>query len=210
MKRYKNAVYVGLPIFLIFAISIMLNAGWIHSFDSFFQNMVRSIPNLKDLMLKITLLAAPKVDLIWMVLIAVILWFKKMRPLATSIVLTLVSADAVGWIVKHLIQRSRPVGHLAIDDGFSFPSGHTLGMGIIVIWLMMVLIPKLVKNRTYRVWIDVVLVIWLVIVMYSRVYVLAHYPTDVCASVALALTWVGVAQICLKELAHKLWNVDIL
>ncbi|WP_297819489.1 phosphatase PAP2 family protein [uncultured Lactobacillus sp.] len=210
MKRYKNAIYVGLPIFLIFAISIMMHLTWINSFDSFFQNLVRSIPNLKGLMLKITVLAAPKVDLVWMLLIAVVLWLKKMRPLATSIVVTLVSADAIGWIIKHIIQRARPAGHLAIDDGFSFPSGHTLGMGIIVIWLMLVLIPKLVKNRTYRIWLDVVLIVWLIVVMYSRVYVLAHYPSDVCASVTLALTWVGIVEICLKELAYKLWKVDIL
>lgn len=209
MKRFKNSIYVGLPIFLILAISIMLHASWIHGFDSFFQGLVRSISGLQGLMLKITLLAAPKVDLVWMLLIAVILWLKKMRPLATSIVVTLVSADAVGWIIKHIVQRARPVQHLAIDDGFSFPSGHTLGMGIIVIWIMMILLPKVMENRTYRIWIDVVLIIWLVIVMCSRVYVYAHYPSDVCASVAFALMWVGVVELCLHKLVKKIWNIDM-
>lgn len=208
MRRFKNSIYVGLPIFLIFAISIVLHASWIAQFDSFFQNLVRSIAGLQGLMLKITMLAAPKVDLVWMLLIAVILWLKKMRPLSISIVVTLVSADAVGFVIKHLIQRARPVGHLAIDDGFSFPSGHTLGMGIIVIWIMMVLLPKVVKNRTNRIWIDVLLVIWLIIVMCSRVYVLAHYPSDVCASISLALMWIGVVELILHPIFNKYWRTD--
>ena len=122
MKRYSKAIYWGLPISLILAISIILHLGWINAFDNFFEGLVHIVPNLKGLMLKITFLADTKVDLIWMVLIAVILWFRKQRPLATNLVLTMITGDAVGWIIKHLIQRARPVQHLAVDDGFSFPS----------------------------------------------------------------------------------------
>lgn len=209
MRRFKNSVYIGLPIFLILAISIVLHASWIAQFDSFFQGLVRSVAGLQGLMLKITVLAAPKVDLIWMLLIAVILWLKKQRPLSASIVITLVSADAAGFVIKHIVQRARPVQHLAIDDGFSFPSGHTLGMGIIVIWIMMVLLPKVMKNRTHRIWIDVLLVIWLIVVMCSRVYVFAHYPSDVCASVAFALMWVGLVELILHPLFQKHWKKEI-
>lgn len=209
MRKFKNSVYIGLPIFLILAISIVLHATWITQFDSFFQSVVRSIGGLQSLMLKITVLAAPKVDLIWMLLIAVILWLKKMRPLSASIVITLLSADAAGYVVKHIVQRARPVQHLAIDDGFSFPSGHTLGMGIIVIWLILVLLPKIMKNRTHRIWVDVLLIIWLIVVMYSRVYVFAHFPSDVCASVAFALMWGGIVELILHPLFYKLWRVEI-
>lgn len=209
MKRFRNSIYVGLPIFLVLAISIVVNASWIQAFDSWGQHLVRSISGLEDLMLKITMLADTKVDLIWMLLIAVILWLKKMRPFATSLVITLLSGDAVGYVIKHLVERARPAHHLAIDDGFSFPSGHTLGMGIIVIWIMLVLLPRIVDNRTHRFWIDVALSVWLVIVMYSRVYVYAHYPSDVCASVAFSLMWVGAVAIFLHYLVKKIWNIEI-
>lgn len=208
MKRFKNSIYVGLPIFLIFAVSIVLHASWVEQFDSFFQGLVRSVSGLQNLMLKITVLAAPKLDLVWMLLIAVILWLKKRRPLAISLVVTLVSADAVGFIVKHLVQRARPVQHLAIDDGFSFPSGHTLGMGIIVIWIIMVMLPRVMENKTHRIWIDTLLIIWLIIVMCSRVYVFAHYPSDVCGSVALALTWVGAVELIIYPILNRYWRLD--
>ncbi len=91
MKRYSKAIYWGLPISLILAISIILHLGWINAFDNFFEGLVHIVPNLKGLMLKITFLADTKVDLIWMVLIAVILWFRKQRPLATNLVLTMIT-----------------------------------------------------------------------------------------------------------------------
>ncbi|WP_251716321.1 phosphatase PAP2 family protein [Lactobacillus agrestimuris] len=204
MKKNIYAICVGLPIALIFAISVAMNAAWIGGFDHFFQQLVQTVPNLKGLMLKITFLASPKMDLIWMLLLSVILWLKKRRPLAINIIITLISADALGYIIKHLIQRARPVQHLAIDDGFSFPSGHVLGMSILVIWLMMILLPKVMKNRTARIWINVLLIVWLIIVMISRVYVYAHYPSDVCASVAIALAWIGIVQLILNEIGKKI------
>ena len=200
--RKKNiySICIGLPIFLILAISIMAHASWITGFDNFFESLVHSIPNLQSIMHVITFLADTKVDLVWMLLIAIILWLKKQRPLSANIVISLVTADAFGWVVKHIIQRARPSAHLAADDGFSFPSGHTLGMGMIVIWIIMVLLPVVLKDRTKRFWIDFLLIVWLVIVMISRVYVYAHYPSDVCGSVAIALTWVGVMQFVFEKL----------
>ena len=194
--RRKNiiTICVGLPIFLILAISILLHASWITGFDNFFEQIVHSVPHLENLMLKITFLADTKVDLIWMLLIAVILWIKKQRPLATSLVVTMITADAVGVLIKHLVQRARPVNHLAVDDGFSFPSGHTLGMAVIVFWLILIMIPFLVKNSTARVWLYIALIIWLVIVMISRVYVYAHYPSDVFGSAAFSASWVGIVD----------------
>lgn len=192
--RKKNiiTICVGLPIFLILVISILLHASWITGFDNFFEQIVHSVPHLENLMLKITFLADTKVDLIWMLLIAVILWIKKQRPLATSLVITMITADAIGVLIKHLVQRARPVNHLAVDDGFSFPSGHTLGMAVIVFWLILIMIPFLVKNSTARVWLYIALIIWLVIVMISRVYVYAHYPSDVFGSAAFSASWVGI------------------
>lgn len=194
--RKKNiySICIGLPIFLILAFSIMAHASWVTGFDNFFEGLVHSIPNLQSIMHVITFLADTKVDLVWMLLIAVILWLKKQRPLSASIVISLVTADAFGWIVKHIIQRARPTAHLAADDGFSFPSGHTLGMAIIVFWLILILIPALVKNKTAKIWLTVLLAIWLVLVMISRVYLYAHWPSDVCGSIAMGLMWIGLVD----------------
>lgn len=202
-KKNIITICIGLPIFLILAISIMLHAAWITGFDNFFEQLVHTIPGLKGLMLKITFLADTKVDLVWMLLIAVILWFRRQRPLALSIVITMVTADAIGYVIKHIVQRSRPLNHLAVDDGFSFPSGHTLGMAVIVFWLILIMIPVIVKSSTARIWLYVLLIVWLIIVMISRVYVYAHFPSDVCGSVAFSATWVGIVDAIWDKLTPR-------
>lgn len=208
--RRKNiiTICIGLPIFLILAISILLHASWITGFDNFFEQIVHSVPHLENLMLKITFLADTKVDLIWMVLIAVILWIKKQHPLAMSLVITMITADAVGVLIKHLVQRARPVNHLAVDDGFSFPSGHTLGMAVIVFWLILIMIPFLAKNSTTKVWLYIALIIWLVIVMISRVYVYAHYPSDVFGSAAFSASWVGIVDAIWDKVTPQIKKND--
>jgi membrane-associated phospholipid phosphatase len=67
-------------------------------------------------------------------------------------------------------------------------------MAIIVFWLILILIPALVKNKTAKIWLTVLLAIWLVLVMISRVYLYAHWPSDVCGSVAMGLMWISLVD----------------
>lgn len=194
MKKYYRSAWIGLPLFLILAISIMIHASWIGQFDHFFEQITHALPNLQSLMLGISFLAAPKIDIVWMLIIALILWIKHQRPLAMNIIVLLLSADGLGWIIKHIVRRARPVQHLAADDGYSFPSGHVLGMSLLVFWLLMILLPEFMKNQTHHLWLNVILIIWLLLVMIARVYVYAHYPSDVLGSVLLALTWFGILE----------------
>jgi membrane-associated phospholipid phosphatase len=142
-------------------------------------------------------------NLVWMALIAVILWIKNQRPLALNIVLLLISVDAVGWVIKHVVKRARPVQHLTIDDGYSFPSGHVLGMATIVLWLILILVPIIIQSQTTRTWVDILLVVGLLVVMVSRVYVYAHYPSDVCGSVAVATMWFGIFEWAWRKLTPR-------
>ncbi len=194
MKKNYLAIGIGLPLSLILAIAIMVHASWITHVDSFFEGLVHVVPNLQGLMLAFSFLASPKIDVVWMLIIAIILWIKHQRPLSLNIFVLLLSGDGLGWVIKHVIRRARPVQHLTIDNGYSFPSGHVLGMSLIVLWLMMILLPKIMKNHTARIWLNVLLSVWLVIVMISRVYVYAHYPTDVIGSFVVALMWLGILE----------------
>ncbi len=203
MKKNYTAIGIGLPLTLILAFSIVLHASWVNHVDHFFQQLVHFSPNLQGIMLKISFLASPKMDLVWMLIIVIILWIKHQKPLALNLLVLLISADAVGWVIKHLIQRARPIQHLAIDDGFSFPSGHTLGLSILVLWFIMIFLPVFLKNKTTRIWVDILLAVILVIEMISRVYLYAHYPTDVCGSVLVSWTWIGVVELLWQKFTPR-------
>lgn len=89
--------------------------------------------------------------------------------------------------LKHLYQRPRPeILHLVEEKGFSFPSGHSLAVTLLI-GSLIIIVGQRVKDRTVRLILQILLGIYLVSVIISRVYLGVHYPSDVLASLCLGL-----------------------
>ncbi|CCI85940.1 phosphatase PAP2 family protein [Lactobacillus pasteurii] len=203
-KEHNTSLYLGLIGFLIFCSSLVLHAGWIGSFDQMGQDFAQNFDRFEQILTTATLIAEPKFDLVYMAIIVAGLFFlkKKFRLPALSLAFALILGDGIGTIVKKVVHRARPIGHLSEDTGFSFPSGHVLGMAIIIFWLILIFLPIIVKKMAFRLIIDLLLLFALAIVMISRVYLLAHYPSDVFGSFFLALAVIGLAKLILHLVPH--------
>jgi membrane-associated phospholipid phosphatase len=97
------------------------------------------------------------------------------------------------WIVKALVDRPRPSGALVHTSGQSYPSGHAANS---VGWLALaiavtVLIPT-IRGRIAAISVAAVLT---VLVGLSRIYLRAHYASDVLAGEALAVAMYALASI---------------
>lgn len=131
----------------------------------------------------------------WVAIVAIMLLFgkKDKKLLALELSVFFAAGIIAGEALKVLYYRDRPfvtLGseiHLFVptDTDSSFPSGHALIVGIGAIFSF-----AKIRNRP----IAALLIFEAAIVCYSRVYVGAHYPTDVLAGVALAgaLVYVGI------------------
>jgi undecaprenyl-diphosphatase len=113
------------------------------------------------------------------------------RPL---VLLAAAVAGAVGLydIVKPLVGRPRPpaaiwIGHYT---GASFPSGHATQSAAFYAMLAIVLGAGLSSRRRAILWSAAALVV--LIVGASRIYLAAHWLTDVLAGYALGATWVAI------------------
>jgi undecaprenyl-diphosphatase len=101
-------------------------------------------------------------------------------------------AVAVHSIVGSFVGRTRPLGALSIGDygGASFPSGHATAA--VACYGMLAVV--LSAGRSFRVgaavWVGAALVILLV--GGSRIYLGAHWLTDVLGGYALGGTWVAL------------------
>ncbi|MGW9856930.1 membrane-associated phospholipid phosphatase [Staphylococcus hominis] len=105
--------------------------------------------------------------------IAAIALIKRRLLLAIWLPATVASTGIVGIAIKDIVHRSRPYDHLAIDTGFSFPSGHSLTSTIVIFVLIFVLIPK-IRNIWIKCLLNIgLMVIWLGI-LFSRLYFHAH------------------------------------
>jgi undecaprenyl-diphosphatase len=113
------------------------------------------------------------------------------RPLA---LLTAAVAGAVGLyhIVKSLVGRPRPPAEIWIGHytGAAFPSGHATQSVAFYAMLAIVLGAGLSVRRRALLWSAAALVV--LVVGASRIYLGAHWLTDVLAGYALGACWVAI------------------
>lgn len=124
--------------------------------------------------------------LIWILAALVLLFRKGTSELGSLSLASIALCGGVSEIIKHFVMRPRPF--LAIQDlmvlgqpphSFSFPSGHT-----VCAFAFAFIVWKMCRGRVRY------FTLFLAAVMaFSRVYVGAHYPTDLLGGLLIA--WLG-------------------
>lgn len=127
----------------------------------------------------------PKLIVIWDFCLAGYLLLIDLPTRAVFVIATLGTVDAFGILVKHLVKRGRPDDFGQEQTTYSFPSGHTLGT------TMMVLMINMVINIW---WLNLLLIVIWLMVVYCRLTLRAHYPADVVGALLLAYSWLISAE----------------
>ncbi|KRN76885.1 hypothetical protein IV67_GL000394 [Weissella minor] len=101
----------------------------------------------------------------------------------------------LAYVMKALVQRPRPVVASVHFDGYSFPSGHAITT-ILLVMLVCIFAQQYLKAKTMQLLLIGFGSVWVFIIGASRVYLHAHFPTDVLASWCLAMAvWGGVTVL---------------
>jgi membrane-associated phospholipid phosphatase len=123
--------------------------------------------------------------------IVVALWLglqRRWRAFATW-VLTWLVAELITALAKGFFHRGRPFESIVETVGDSFPSGHAVAGAATAVALVLVLFPPGPKRRRW----EVAAVLFAFVMAFSRVYLRAHWLSDVVAGVLLGT---GVALGC--------------
>lgn len=168
------------------------NAGWFHAFMSL-----------------LTFLGKPVLDIVWVLIIAVVMWLRRYKIPAVWAVCTILGGDVLGTLIKHFVKRVRPAQHLAADDGYSFPSGHVLGFFLVAGILFLIVIP-IIQKAAVRTICQLLLIFAVFFLAVSRVYLYAHWPADTIGAMLLAYAWLQVAEWLYVAWAPKLQQVSFL
>jgi membrane-associated phospholipid phosphatase len=103
-------------------------------------------------------------------------------------------AVATSSLIKQIVGRGRPpFGDmvLPLEIDFSFPSGHTIGITVLMLVGGYLLYSRRPTIKTLVVWI-LATVFAVSLVAGSRLYLAYHWVTDVSASIGLALIILGI------------------
>jgi len=121
---------------------------------------------------------------------------KKLKGRALWAFVTMMVGWGIGGIAKLLAQRARPVVEDSVPhaQGYSFPSGHALNITLAV-GVMVFLLWPLLSAGWRRVAVALAIVIALVVGL-DRIFLGAHFPSDVFAGHVLGLgimfaSWIG-------------------
>lgn len=98
-------------------------------------------------------------------------------------VLAMGTSQALIGPVKNLYERARPPLPLVETSSFSFPSGHAVAGAAIAVSLVIVLVPAGPQRRN----LEIAAAIFAVLMAMSRVYLRAHWLSDVAAGASLGI-----------------------
>ena len=179
----------ALLLFVILGYVVKFYPEQLIPFDTSIQTAIRGdLPaTLTVLFRTITHLIDIPVIITWVLIVAFIFYRKQWKLESYLMLGNLTLAGILIVTFKNIYQRPRPeIVHLVEEKGFSFPSGHSLAVTIMVGTLIVILSQR-IKNTTWRKVVQILLSLYLVSVLVSRVYLGVHYPSDVIASLCVGL-----------------------
>jgi undecaprenyl-diphosphatase len=155
--------------------------------------------------LMVSVLTAPLIVVAWVpaivggtigmfvvgLLLVVLLFWRGRRWDAATLAAAIVTVVAIGAPMAAVIARVRPADSLAESVATSFPSGHTAVATTAVVTLGLLL-----RHR----WIWISGVVWILVMMWSRTYLHAHWLSDVVAGmlegvVVATLVWCTIEAV---------------
>jgi membrane-associated phospholipid phosphatase len=138
---------------------------------------------------------------------AVVLAIRRERRMCVTWIAAFVGSAVLERTLKFLVHRSRPAyaGAQLARQSFSFPSGHAMGSFIGFGMVVYVVAAHWRAPRRIRLPLTVAAVILVLLVGLSRVYLGAHYPSDVLGAYAASAAWMAV---CIGGLAVALHRRD--
>ena len=128
-------------------------------------------------------------------------WRKKSIPIFIALLICIVLTDQSCNLIKHSVQRPRPshdpvlseqVHLVAKPDGtlykggpYGFPSSHAANSMALALFVIFYVAEK-------RKWLIIGMLLWVLLLCYSRIYLGVHYPSDILVGWIIGTCWAFV------------------
>lgn len=147
----------------------------------------------------ITMLGDATVLLPTTLLLIVALAARRQWVMSATVAAASLAGAAFVPLFKTLVHRPRPVMMYQGADGFSFPSGHST-LATVILGTLALIVAQGMPAR-FRGWVYATTAVLISLIALSRVYLLAHWPSDVAAGILFGGALVGVVALMLHARA---------
>lgn len=171
-------------------------SNWLHTHGS---------APLTKVMWIITSLHASMVVCTVAVLIGLYLWRRRQRYWVVALWLSVFGGLLLNKLLKLVFHRARPHFHDAVQSltSYSFPSGHTM-IATVFYGALAVFVSANSKSWPLRIFSVAIAMALIMLVAFSRIYLGAHYLSDVLGAMAEGFAWIALSLTGL----YYFWNRD--
>ena len=196
-KRTNIIIIIVLAIILLLEI-VLVKLGVFNTIDNFiYSHASKIINNTNTLIFRGFSVLGTEIFILFFCLIWIIL--NKSRGVAISVVV--LASTLLNQVLKIIVRRPRPnINPLAVENSFSFPSGHTMIMVVIGGILIYLLWQKRGDNAKCNTkWIarnvilTVIICLIAITVMFSRIYLGVHYFSDIVGGITSGLLFLFIS-----------------
>ncbi len=203
--KSRVTFFVLLFLFILLTLEVALH-GIIAPFDQavdVFLYHTRT-PLLVHLFSLITLFGSAIMFIVLVILASIGLWFSRYRRFLVGFFITLAGALATTYALKVLIARPRPLPPLptVIETSFSYPSGHSTA-AMALYGFLNYLICRMPIASIYKKLLITLFVLFILLIGFSRLYLGAHFPTDVLGGYIVSLLWLMIGTSLYRKIKTR-------
>lgn len=202
MNKRNIIIFLCLISFLIIGLYVIKIDG--NVIDSSFYNFIISFKSkYTTLFFKgVTFLSS----VLFMVVVSILLLLVKKIKYRKLMLINIILDVILNTCLKYIFRRERPRDiMMVIENGFSFPSGHTM-LATIFYGFIIYLIYKSDKSRKFKYVSIILLSLLILLIGISRIYLGVHYTTDVLGGYLISISYlmVFIYYIEKKNLLEKM------
>ncbi len=186
MKRRK---YITLLLTIIFiGLIILIKLNLTNSFDNYIYHLVTfKMNNVINCLFKtITFFGSTLFIVLLVIFFLAFFIIRKEKKKGYLVAGTLIISTVLNNVIKIIVRRARPtVLALVTETTFSFPSGHMMA-SVSMYGILLYLVLKSSINKKIKIILAIILSILPILVGISRIYLGAHFATDIIGAMILS------------------------
>lgn len=188
-------------VFIIFAVNY--DNKYIEGIDTAVSLLFEKIRAdwLTDLFFALSHIGSLKIMLPLCIIMSIVLVVKKKYVHAVSLMLLFFLVRVLNTYLKEFFLRERPLfDFLYKENGYSFPSGHSMNSAAVYSFLCFILIETFILSEKVKKMLVAGTAVLILLIGVSRIYLGVHFLTDVLAGFAAGICTFLVVKIALAKI----------